>query len=362
MAEFNTPLILGDLHLKNRVVMAPLTRSRATADRVPTDMMAQYYAQRASAGLIISEATVISEEANGYLNTPGLFNDAQVQGWKKVTQAVHDQGGLIVAQLWHVGRVSHPDLLNGETPVAPSAVQQAGHVSLLRPKREYVLPRALEIAEIQAIVEQFKQAAIRAKEAGFDGVELHGANGYLIDQFLQTKTNLRTDEYGGPVENRARLLLQIVDVLIEVWGSGRVGVHLAPRGDEHDMGDDDPRETFGYALEQLGQRKIAFFFTREYLANDSISEYLKQRSGGVPYIANMKLSRDDAIDLLEKSKADAVSFGKAYIANPDLFERLVQNAPLNELVFENMIGSQTAEGYIDYPSLQDKFGAGQAHN
>ncbi|RKG45351.1 alkene reductase [Acinetobacter cumulans] len=362
MAEFNTPLILGDLHLKNRVVMAPLTRSRATADRVPTDMMAQYYAQRASAGLIISEATVISEEANGYLNTPGLFNDAQVQGWKKVTQAVHDQGGLIVAQLWHVGRVSHPDLLNGETPVAPSAVQQAGHVSLLRPKREYVLPRALEIAEIQAIVEQFKQAAIRAKEAGFDGVELHGANGYLIDQFLQTKTNLRTDEYGGPVENRARLLLEIVDVLIEVWGSGRVGVHLAPRGDEHDMGDDDPRETFGYALEQLGRRKIAFFFTREYLANDSISEYLKQRSGGVPYIANMKLSRDDAIDLLEKSKADAVSFGKAYIANPDLFERLVQNAPLNELVFDNMIGSQTAEGYIDYPSLQDKFGAGQAHN
>ena len=362
MAEFNTPLILGDLHLKNRVVMAPLTRSRATDDRVPTDMMAQYYAQRASAGLIISEATVISEEANGYLNTPGLFSDAQVQGWKKVTQAVHDQGGLIVAQLWHVGRVSHPDLLNGETPVAPSAVQQAGHVSLLRPKREYVLPRALEIAEIQAIVEQFKQAAIRAKEAGFDGVELHGANGYLIDQFLQTKTNLRTDEYGGSVENRARLLLQIVDVLIEVWGAGRVGVHLAPRGDEHDMGDDDPRETFGYALEQLGQRKIAFFFTREYLANDSISEYLKQRSGGVPYIANMKLSRDDAIDLLASGQADAVSWGKDYISNPDLFERLVQNAPLNELVFENMIGSQTAEGYIDYPSLQDKFGAGQAHN
>ena len=362
MAEFNTPLILGDLHLKNRVVMAPLTRSRATADRVPTEMMAQYYAQRASAGLIISEATVISEEANGYLNTPGLFSDAQVQGWQKVTQAVHDQGGLIVAQLWHVGRVSHPDLLNGETPVAPSAVQQAGHVSLLRPKRDYVLPRALEITEIQAIVEQFKQAAMRAKEAGFDGVELHAANGYLIDQFLQTKTNLRDDIYGGSIENRARLLLDVVDVLIEVWGAGRVGVHLAPRGDEHDMGDHDPRETFGYALEQLGQRKIAFFFTREYLADDSISEYLKQRSGGVPYIANMKLSRDDAIDLLEKSKADAVSFGKAYIANPDLFERLVQNAPLNELVFENMIGSQTAEGYIDYPSLQDKFGAGHVQD
>ncbi len=360
MAELNSPLTLGDLHLKNRVVMAPLTRSRATADRVPTAMMAEYYAQRASSGLIISEATVISEEANGYQNTPGLFSDAQTEGWKQVTEAVHARGGLIVAQLWHVGRVSHPDLLNGETPVSASAVQQAGHVSLLRPKREYVLPRPLEIAEIKAIVEQYKQAAIRAKDAGFDGVELHGANGYLIDQFLQSKTNVRTDEYGGSVENRARLLLEVVDALIEVWGAGRVGVHLAPRGDEHDMGDDDPRETFGYAMQELGKRKIAFFFTREYLAEDSISEYMKQRSGGVPYIANMRLSREDAVKLLASGKADAVSFGKAYIANPDLFERLVQNASLNELVLENMIGVQSAEGYTDYPSLQDKFGAAGA--
>jgi NADH:flavin oxidoreductases, Old Yellow Enzyme family len=200
MAELNTPLILGDLHLKNRVVMAPLTRSRATIDRVPTPMMAEYYAQRASAGLIISEATVISEAANGYLQTPGLFTDAQVQGWKLVTQAVHEQQGLIVAQLWHVGRVSHPDLLDGDTPVSASAVQQAGYVSLLRPKREYVVPRPLEIAEIKSIVEQYKQSAIKAKEAGFDGVELHAANGYLIDQFLQSKTNLREDEYGGSVK------------------------------------------------------------------------------------------------------------------------------------------------------------------
>jgi 2,4-dienoyl-CoA reductase-like NADH-dependent reductase (Old Yellow Enzyme family) len=351
MAEFNTPLILGDLHLKNRVVMAPLTRSRATEDRVPTAMMAEYYAQRASAGLIISEATVISEEANGYLNTPGLFTDAQVEGWKQVTSAVHEKEGLIVAQLWHVGRVSHPDLLNGATPVSSSAVQQAGHVSLLRPKRDYVLPRPLEISEIHKIVEQFKQAAIRAKEAGFDGVELHAANGYLIDQFLQSKTNLREDEYGGSVENRARLLLDVVDVLIEVWGAGRVGVHLAPRGDEHDMGDHDPRETFGYVLEQLGQRKIAFFFTREYLAEDSISNYLKECSNGVPYIANMRLSREDALNLLQSGKADAVSFGKAYIANPDLVERLLQNAPLNELKLETMIGTSVAAGYIDYPVL-----------
>ena len=353
MAQLNSPLTLGELKLKNRVVMAPLTRSRATAERVPTAMMAEYYAQRASAGLIISEATVISEEANGYLNTPGLFTDAQVEGWKLVTDAVHARDGLIVAQLWHVGRVSHPDLLNGETPVAASAVQQAGHVSLLRPKREYVVPRALEISEIQAIVEQYKQSAIKAKQAGFDGVELHGANGYLIDQFLQSSTNLRDDIYGGSVENRARFLLEVVDALIEVWGAGRVGVHLAPRGDEHDMGDANARETFGYVLEKLGKRQIAFFFTREYLADDGISEYMQQRSGNVPYIANMKLSREDAINLLETGKADAVSFGKDYISNPDLYERLVEDAPLNELVFDNMIGSQTAEGYIDYPTLAE---------
>ena len=362
MAELNTPLLLGDLHLKNRVIMAPLTRSRATADRIPTAMMAEYYAQRASSGLIISEATVISEEANGYRNTPGLFTDAQVEGWKLTTQAVHEKGGLIVAQLWHVGRVSDPELLNGETPVSASAVQQAGQVSLLRPKRDYVVPRPLEISEIKTIVEQFKQAAIKAKQAGFDGVELHAANGYLIDQFLQTKTNLREDEYGGSVENRARLLLEVVDVLIEVWGAGRVGVHLAPRGDEHDMGDDDPRETFGYALEQLGQRKIAFFFTREYLAEDSISTYMKERSNGVPYIANMRLSREDAMQLLASGQADAVSFGKAYIANPDLYERLVANAALNELVLENMIGTDVAAGYIDYPSMQTQSGADRSSN
>lgn len=353
MTDFSSPIQFGELKLKNRVVMAPLTRSRATQDRVPTPMMVEYYAQRASAGLIIAEATVISEEANGYEYTPGLFTDAQVEGWKPITQAVHDKGGLIVSQLWHVGRVSHPDLLNGEMPVSASNVQQAGQVSLLRPKRDYVVPRPLEIAEIHAITEQYKQAAIRAKAAGFDGVELHAANGYLIDQFLQTKTNLRDDIYGGCVENRARFLLEVVDALIEVWGAGRVGVHLAPRGDEHDMGDANPRETFGYVLEQLGKRQIAFFFTREYLAEDSISAEMKARSNGVPYIANMRLTREDALDLLSSGQADAVAFGKAYIANPDLYERLVQDAPLNELRFENMIGSQVAEGYTDYPFLAD---------
>ena len=351
MTDFSTPIQFGELKLKNRVVMAPLTRSRATADRVPTVMMAEYYAQRASAGLIISEATVISEEANGYEKTPGLFTDEQVEGWKLVTDAVHDKDGLIVAQLWHVGRVSHPDLLKGATPVSASAVQQAGYVSLLRPKREYVVPRPLEISEIHAITEQYKQAAIKAKAAGFDGVELHAANGYLIDQFLQSKTNLREDEYGGSVENRARFLLEVVDALIEVWGAGRIGVHLAPRGDEHDMGDANPLETFGYVMQELGKRQIAFFFTREYLADDSISLEMKARSNGVPYIANMRLSREDALELLASGKAEAVSFGKAYIANPDLFERLLEDEPLNELKLENMIGTDVAEGYIDYPFL-----------
>lgn len=351
MTDFSTPIQFGELKLKNRVVMAPLTRSRSTADRVPTAMMAEYYAQRASAGLIISEATVISEEANGYEKTPGLFTDEQVEGWKLVTDAVHDKDGLIVAQLWHVGRVSHPDLLKGATPVSASAVQQAGYVSLLRPKREYVVPRPLEISEIHAITEQYKQAAIKAKAAGFDGVELHAANGYLIDQFLQSKTNLREDEYGGSVENRARFLLEVVDALIEVWGAGRVGIHLAPRGDEHDMGDANPKETFGYVMQELGKRQIAFFFTREYLADDSISLEMKARSNGVPYIANMRLSREDALELLASGKAEAVSFGKAYIANPDLFERLLEDEPLNELKLENMIGTDVAEGYIDYPFL-----------
>ena len=351
MAELDSPLVLGDLHLKNRVIMAPLTRNRATTDRVPTPMMVEYYAQRASAGLIISEATVISEAANGYEKTPGLFSDAQVEGWKNVTHAVHAKDGLIVAQLWHVGRVSHPDLLQGATPVSASEVKQAGYVSLLRPKREYVVPRPLAISEIKAIVEEYKQAAIRAKAAGFDGVELHAANGYLIDQFLQTSTNTRTDCYGGSVENRVRFLLEVVDVLIEVWGAGRVGVHLAPRGDEHDMGDDAPRETFGYAMQELGKRQIAFFFTREYLADDSISLEMKARAQGVPYIANMRLSREDALDLLRSGQAEAVSFGKAYIANPDLYERLVQDEELNELNLEHMIGTDVAAGYTDYPFL-----------
>ena len=352
MAELSTPITLGDLTLRNRVIMAPLTRTRVADDLIPTQMMADYYVQRASAGLIISEAIIVSQQAIGYANTPAIFSQAQIAGWKRVTDAVHAKGGLIMAQLWHVGRISHPYFQNGQKPVSASDVKPAGQLSLLRPKQDYVAPRPLSLDEIQTTIADFKKMAMNAKAAGFDGVELHAANGYLVDQFLQSSTNLRDDQYGGSVENRVRFLLEIVDALIEVWGAGRVGVHLAPRCDENDMGDANPRETFGYAMQELGKRKIAFFFTREYLAEDSISSYMKERSGGVPYIANMGLTRQDAIELLASGKADAVAFGKAYIANPDLYERLVQDAPLNEVQLDKMIGTDTPEGYIDYPTLE----------
>ncbi len=277
MAELNTPLIVGDFEIKNRLVMAPLTRARSGESRVPNDLMVQYYQQRANAGLILTEATVIGSKTVGYADTPGLWSQEQAQAWNKIIEAVHAQGSKIVVQLWHVGRISHPELLDGDIPVAPSAIQPAGEVSLLRPKRPYVTPRALSIEEIQEIVAQYKHSAELAKAAGFDGVELHAANGYLIDQFLQSNTNQRDDEYGGPVENRARLLLEVVDAFIEVWGAGRVGVHIAPRGDSHDMGDENPLATFGYVVEQLSQRNVAFIFSREYEAADSISPQLRKK-------------------------------------------------------------------------------------
>ncbi len=350
MAELTDTLKVGDIEIKNRLVLAPLTRARSGDVRIPNDLNVEYYRQRANAGLMLTEATVISPKAVGYAKTPGLYQQEQVQGWKKVVDAVHEQGAKIFVQLWHVGRVSDPELLDGETPVSASAVKAAGHVSLLRPKREYVTPRALEIAEIKEIVAEYKHAAELAKQAGFDGVELHAANGYLIDQFLQSSTNLRDDEYGGSIENRARLLLEVVDAFIQVWGAGRVGVHLAPRMDAHDMGDANPKETFGYVVEQLEQRKIAFIFTREYFAEDSLSPILRKKFSGV-WIANEKLTPESAKQILADGVFDAVAFGQAYIANPDLLDRLVRNAPLNALNFET-IYAPDAEGYTDYPSLQ----------
>ena len=350
MTTLFDPILLGDLLLPNRVVMAPLTRCRAGAGRVPTDLVAEYYAQRASAGLILSEATSVSPTGVGYPDTPGIWSDAQVEGWKKATQAVHASGGRIFCQLWHVGRISDPEYLGGALPVAPSAIAAKGTVSLLRPQREFVTPRALGTAELPGIIEAYRVGAENAKKAGFDGVEIHGANGYLLDQFLQDGSNRRTDAYGGSLEHRARLALEGTDAVISVWGPGRVGMHLAPRGDAHAMGDSNPLATFGYVAEQLGKRGIAFIFTRESLGANRISPELKKRFGGV-LIANEGFNRETAQQVLDAGEADAVSFGKTFIANPDLPRRLQLNVALNPYDNTTFYGygqPDLAVGYTDY--------------
>lgn len=349
MSTLFDPIQIGDLQLSNRVIMAPLTRCRAEPGRVPGELMVEYYRQRASAGLIISEATSVTPLGVGYPDTPGIWSAEQIQGWRKVTDAVHAAGGKIILQLWHVGRISDPIYLNGQMPVAPSALKPAGHVSLVRPKKDYETPRALETTEIPAIVEAYRKGAENAKEAGFDGVEIHGANGYLLDQFLQDGTNQRTDAYGGSLENRARLLLDVTDAAISVWGAGRVGVHLAPRADSHDMGDSNLAETFGYVARELGKRGIAFICTREKEGADSLGPQLKQIFGGV-YIANEGFTKDQANAWLAEGKADAVAFGVPFIANSDLVKRLEQDAPLNEPRFDTFYASGP-EGYTDYPTL-----------
>ncbi len=342
------PVRLGDLELSNRIIMAPLTRCRASEGRVPNALMAEYYAQRAGAGMILSEATAVTPMGVGYPDTPGIWSPEQVAGWKLITEAVHAAGGKILLQLWHVGRISHPSYLNGELPVAPSAVQPAGHVSLIRPITPFVTPRALETAEIPGVVEAFRKGAENALAAGFDGVEIHGANGYLPDQFLQDSTNKRTDEYGGPVENRARLLLEITDAAIGVWGAGRVGVHLAPRGDAHDMGDSNPLATFSYVARELGRRGIAFLCAREHLGDDRIGPALKKEFGGA-YIANEGFTAESAAAVLAAGDAEAVAFGKDFIANPDLPARLASGAPLNAQHPETFYGKGPV-GYTDYPT------------
>ena len=349
MTTLFDPIQVGDLQLPNRIIMSPLTRCRASAGRVPNALMAEYYCQRASAGLIISEATSVTPMGVGYPNTPGIWSEEQVAGWRIVTDAVHQAGGRILLQLWHVGRISDPMYLDGELPVAPSAIAAQGHVSLVRPEKSYVQPRALELNEIPGIIDAFRKGAENAKKAGFDGVEIHAANGYLIDQFLQTESNHRTDEYGGSVENRARLLLQITDAVLEVWEPGRVGMHLAPRGDAHSVGDANPAETFGYCARELGRRKLAFLLTREYFQEPGLTPQLKNEFGGV-VIGNEKLDKTLAEQLVRDKVVDAVAFGRAFIANPDLVARFEQSADLNPLHADTMYGSGS-KGYTDYPFL-----------
>ena len=351
MSSLFQPLVVGDLSLPNRVLMAPLTRLRADLPgHVPNALMTEYYAQRASAGLILTEATPVTPWGVGYEGVPGIWTAEQTEGWKKVTRAVHERGGRILLQLWHVGRISDPSFLNGEPPVAPSAIAPKGHVSLLRPERPYVTPRALELHEIPGVIADFRKGAQNALEAGFDGVEIHGANGYLLDQFLQDNSNKRTDDYGGSGENRARLHLEVTDAVTSVWGAGRVGMHLAPRGDAHDVGDSDPAGVFGYLARELGRRKIAFLCAREHSAADSLGPQLKAAFGGV-YIANEGFTQESAEQAVKDGWADAVAFGKAFIANPDLPERFKSGAPLNPPNPATFY-ARGAEGYTDYPALE----------
>lgn len=347
MTTLFDPLQLGAVTLKNRIVMAPLTRSRASEGRVPNDLMATYYEQRADAGLILSEATSVTPMGVGYADTPGIWSDEQVEGWRKVTKAVHDQGGTIFLQLWHVGRISAPLFLDGQTPVAPSAIRPEGHVSLVRPVQDYITPRALGVDEIQEVVEAYRKGAENAKKAGFDGVEIHGANGYLVDQFLQDKSNRRDDEYGGSIQNRVRFLNQIADAVIGVWGADRVGLHLAPRGDSHDIGDSDPKALFTHVAREMADRKIAFICLREYVGPDSLMADIKAAFGG-PVIANEGMTPELAEKLVTEDKVDAVAFGRDFIATPDLVSRIKEDLPLNQLQPETLyVGGP--KGYTDYP-------------
>lgn len=368
------PLKLGALSLPNRILMAPLTRSRAIPDtRVPTSLQRDYYVQRAGAGLIFSEATSVTPMGVGYAATPGIWSDEQTEGWRKITDAVHDAGGRMVSQLWHVGRVSDPLFLDGALPEAPSAVRPKGFVSLVRPQKEFVTPRALELEEIPGIIAAFKRGAENAKKAGFDGVHIHGANGYLLDQFLQDSTNQRSDIYGGPVENRARLMLEVADACIDVWGADRVGMHLAPRTDSHDMGDSDRLNTFLYVARELGKRRLGWIAAREAQIGpdtqlvdsqgrpkeiqnrESIGPAIKAAFGGA-FIANEGFTRESAETALAEGNADAVMFGKLFIANPDLVERFANHAPLNNWDTATFY-SGGEKGYVDYPALQSDLAA-----
>jgi 2,4-dienoyl-CoA reductase-like NADH-dependent reductase (Old Yellow Enzyme family) len=346
-----TPLQAGALQLPNRIVMSPLTRCRASAGRVPNEMMARYYTQRAAFGLLITEATSVDPMGVGYPDTPGIWSAEQIEGWKLVTRAVHEAGGRILLQLWHVGRISDPLYLDGQSPVSASAVRPAGHVSLVRPMKNFETPRTLLLEEIPAVVEAYRLGAKNAQAAGFDGVEIHGANGYLIDQFLQDSTNHREDQYGGSIENRARFMMEVTDAVISVWGADRVGMHLAPRCDAHDMGDSDPAALFGHVARELGKRQLAFLCARESHDRPALGPMLKREFGGV-FIANEGFTADSARQAISAGDCDAVAFGKPALANPDLVERLRLDLPLNAPDPETFYASGP-KGYIDYPLIGD---------
>ena len=351
------PYTMGNLQLRNRMVMAPLTRSRAGDGNVPSALAATYYSQRASAALIITEATQASPGGQGYIATPGIHSPEQVRAWKQVTDAVHARGGLIFMQLWHVGRISHPDFLNGQMPVAPSAIAPRGvQTYTAEGLKDIPTPRELRTDEIPGIVEAFRQGAQNAKAAGFDGVEVHGANGYLLDQFLEDCTNKRTDQYGGSVENRARLLFEVIAAASGVWGADRVGVRLSPGGTFNDMCDCHPQETFGYVVRRLAGMGMAYLHLiestppqGEHPVPDLSATFFRPMYPGTLIVAGgYDLQKANAV--LGAGTADLVAFGKMFIANPDLVERFARDAPLNTPNPQTFYGGG-AEGYTDYPTL-----------
>lgn len=345
------PTVLGSVPLQNRIVMAPLTRSRAAAGNVPHELNARYYAQRTSAGLIISEATQISPQGQGYPKTPGIHSDEQIAGWRLVTNTVHEYGGKIFLQLWHVGRISHPLTLgNGDLPVAPSAIKPAGEIYTDKGMQPFVTPRALAMDELPALIEDFRCAAANAKAAGFDGVEIHAANGYLIDQFLRDGTNKRDDAYGGSVENRARLLREVTEAVLSVWEPGQVGVRISPTNPYNDIADSSPQATFETIVEQFNRYSLAYLHVVEDRTAGFDYQKLRQIFNGA-YMANGGYERDSAINALENEQADFIAFGKLFIANPDLPERLRLNAGFNP-AREELFYAGGAEGYDDYPTLE----------
>ncbi|MDB9518125.1 alkene reductase [Roseofilum reptotaenium CS-1145] len=353
-----SPFSLRGLPLKNRIIMAPMTRGRAGSERIPNDLMAEYYAQRASAGLIITEATVISQQANGWVNSPGIYSDEQTEGWKQVVEAVHAQGGLIFLQFWHCGRASHSSFQeNGQLPVAPSAIKLNGeYVHTPIGKQPYETPRALETEEIPLIVEDYRRAAERAQEAGFDGVEIHGANGYLIDQFLQSKTNHRTDRYGGSVENRYRFLKEIVESVLTVWSPDRVGVRLAPNGNFNDMGSPDFRENSLYIAQQLNVYGLAYLHVMDGLGFGfhelgepmTLAEFREVFTA--PLMGNCGYTQETAEVAIKEGNVDLIAFGRPFISNPDLVDRFANSWPLNPEAEMNIWFSFDREGYTDFPN------------
>ncbi|WP_460317766.1 alkene reductase [Pseudomonas ogarae] len=353
-----TPYTLGDLTLSNRVVLAPLTRNRAGQGFVPSEFAATYYSQRASAGLLISEASQISQQGQGYQDTPGIYTQAQIDGWRTVTEAVHAKGGRIFLQLWHVGRVSHVDLqVNGVAPVAPSALRPATKVFVNNSFEDVSEPRALDISELPGIVNDFRQAAANAIAAGFDGVEIHGANGYLLDQFLKDGANVRTDAYGGSIENRARLLLEVIAAVVDEVGANRTGLRISPVSPANGVSSSAPQAQFDYLVDQLNALDIVYLHVVEGATGGprDVAPFdfaaLRQRFKKT-YIANNSYDLDLATSRLVEDKADLIAFGRPFIGNPDLVERLRTGSPLSAFNPATLYGGG-ATGYIDYPTLAE---------